>query len=188
MSLPADEVPERAEVIRDALVAVARARRRRRSIQTTLFSPSTPPGSCAFWPTRGRNWESDGMLEDPGQDRVGARTLPRRGRRRRRASRQRAQHVFYEDESVLTCSVHVDPAAGWFPHFMGFADERGAGGGEGANLNVPVDPGRVGRGEVVHAVGSASISAGTGSSSGIQRPAARRAPSASGIQARRCST
>jgi acetoin utilization deacetylase AcuC-like enzyme len=37
--------------------------------------------------------------------------------------------------------VHADPAAGWFPHFLGFEDERGAGAGEGANLNLPLAPG-----------------------------------------------
>ena len=37
--------------------------------------------------------------------------------------------------------VHVDPGAGWFPHFVGFASESGAGAGEGANLNVPLSPG-----------------------------------------------
>jgi acetoin utilization deacetylase AcuC-like enzyme len=52
-----------------------------------------------------------------------------------------AQSIFWERGDVLTCSVHVDPAAGWFPHFLGLADERGAGAGEGANLNLPVEPG-----------------------------------------------
>lgn len=52
-----------------------------------------------------------------------------------------AQAIFYEDPEVLTASVHVDPGAGWFPHFVGFADERGAGLGEGANLNELVAPG-----------------------------------------------
>jgi acetoin utilization deacetylase AcuC-like enzyme len=33
--------------------------------------------------------------------------------------------------------VHVDPGAGWFPHFVGFESETGA----GANRNVPVPPG-----------------------------------------------
>jgi acetoin utilization deacetylase AcuC-like enzyme len=44
-----------------------------------------------------------------------------------------AQAIFWEREDVLTASVHVDPAEGWFPHFLGFADETGA-----ANLNVPL--------------------------------------------------
>ena len=35
----------------------------------------------------------------------------------------------------------VDPGAGWFPHFVGFASESGAGAGEGANLNLPLSPG-----------------------------------------------
>jgi acetoin utilization deacetylase AcuC-like enzyme len=52
-----------------------------------------------------------------------------------------AQAIFWERDDVLTGSVHVDPAHGWFPHFLGFADERGGGTGEGTNLNVPLEPG-----------------------------------------------
>lgn len=52
-----------------------------------------------------------------------------------------AQGIFWDRGDVLTASVHVDPAAGWFPHFVGFADERGAGEGEGANVNIPLPPG-----------------------------------------------
>jgi acetoin utilization deacetylase AcuC-like enzyme len=37
------------------------------------------------------------------------------------------QAIFYEDPGTLTGSVHVDPGAGWFPHFCGFADETGEG-------------------------------------------------------------
>lgn len=51
------------------------------------------------------------------------------------------QDIFYDRADVLYGSVHVDPGAGWFPHFVGFADERGRGPGEGANLNRPVAPG-----------------------------------------------
>ena len=51
------------------------------------------------------------------------------------------QEIFWERGDVLVASVHVDPGAGWFPHFLGFADEHGASGGDGANLNVPVAPG-----------------------------------------------
>jgi acetoin utilization deacetylase AcuC-like enzyme len=51
------------------------------------------------------------------------------------------QAIFYERGDVLTGSVHVDPGAGWFPHFLGFADERGAGAGANANRNVPLAPG-----------------------------------------------
>jgi acetoin utilization deacetylase AcuC-like enzyme len=52
-----------------------------------------------------------------------------------------AQSIFWERGDIFTCSVHVDPAAGWFPHFLGLASERGSGAGEGANLNLPVEPG-----------------------------------------------
>jgi acetoin utilization deacetylase AcuC-like enzyme len=49
--------------------------------------------------------------------------------------------IFYDRLDVLYGSVHVDPAAGWFPHFVGHASERGAGEGAGANLNLPLAPG-----------------------------------------------
>ena len=52
-----------------------------------------------------------------------------------------AQSIFWEDGSVLCGSVHADPAAGWFPHFLGFAGETGAGAGAGANMNLPLAPG-----------------------------------------------
>lgn len=51
------------------------------------------------------------------------------------------QEIFYDDPEVLVGSVHVDPGAGWFPHFLGFEDETGAGAGDGANLNLPLAPG-----------------------------------------------
>jgi acetoin utilization deacetylase AcuC-like enzyme len=47
-----------------------------------------------------------------------------------------AQAIFWERADVLTASVHVDPAAGWFPHFLGFDDES-----RDANLNVPLAAG-----------------------------------------------
>lgn len=47
-----------------------------------------------------------------------------------------AQAIFWEREDVLTASVHADPGAGWFPHFLGFAEESGP-----ANLNLPLPPG-----------------------------------------------
>ncbi len=37
------------------------------------------------------------------------------------------QEIFYADPTVWYGSVHVDPGAGWFPHFVGFADEQGTG-------------------------------------------------------------
>jgi acetoin utilization deacetylase AcuC-like enzyme len=51
------------------------------------------------------------------------------------------QEIFYDRADVAVASLHVDPAGGWFPHFLGFADERGTGEGKGANLNVPLAPG-----------------------------------------------
>jgi acetoin utilization deacetylase AcuC-like enzyme len=47
-----------------------------------------------------------------------------------------AQAIFSERDDVLTGSVHVDPGAGWFPHFIGFAEESTQ-----TNLNVPLEPG-----------------------------------------------
>src|SRR5262249_28306571 len=51
------------------------------------------------------------------------------------------QAIFYDRADVCYASVHVDPGAGWFPHYVGHGDERGIGDGEGANLNVPLAPG-----------------------------------------------
>ena len=51
------------------------------------------------------------------------------------------QEVFWDRADVLYASVHVDPAEGWFPHIVGYEDERGGGAGEGWNLNVPVPGG-----------------------------------------------
>ena len=51
------------------------------------------------------------------------------------------QDVFYARGDVLYASLHVDPGAGWFPHYAGFADEVGIGEGAGANLNLPLAPG-----------------------------------------------
>jgi acetoin utilization deacetylase AcuC-like enzyme len=47
-----------------------------------------------------------------------------------------AQAIFRERDDVLTASVHVDPAHGWFPHFLGFAEESGP-----TNLNATLEPG-----------------------------------------------
>jgi acetoin utilization deacetylase AcuC-like enzyme len=46
------------------------------------------------------------------------------------------QEIFGGRDDVLVGSVHVDPGAGWFPHFVGFAAENDA-----ANRNVPIAPG-----------------------------------------------
>jgi acetoin utilization deacetylase AcuC-like enzyme len=51
------------------------------------------------------------------------------------------QAIFYDRADVFYGSVHVDPGAGWFPHYMGFDAERGRGAGAGANQNIPLAPG-----------------------------------------------
>jgi acetoin utilization deacetylase AcuC-like enzyme len=51
------------------------------------------------------------------------------------------QAIFYRRDDVYVGSVHVDPGAGWFPHYVGFASERGQGAGQGANRNLPLAPG-----------------------------------------------
>jgi acetoin utilization deacetylase AcuC-like enzyme len=48
--------------------------------------------------------------------------------------------IFYKRPDVFYGSVHIDPGAGWFPHFVGFADETGAGDGVGTTLNLPLAP------------------------------------------------
>ena len=51
------------------------------------------------------------------------------------------QAIFWERSDVRYGSLHVDPAAGWFPHFFGHADETGAGDGTGATRNLPLPEG-----------------------------------------------
>jgi acetoin utilization deacetylase AcuC-like enzyme len=49
--------------------------------------------------------------------------------------------IFYDRDDVLYGSVHVDPAAGWFPHVVGYAEETGAGAARGATRNLPLPEG-----------------------------------------------
>ena len=49
--------------------------------------------------------------------------------------------IFYHRADVWYGSLHVDPGAGWFPHYAGYAGERGQGAGEGRNRNLPLAPG-----------------------------------------------
>ena len=37
------------------------------------------------------------------------------------------QAIFYDRGDVFYGSLHVDPGAGWFPHYAGYADETGTG-------------------------------------------------------------
>lgn len=50
------------------------------------------------------------------------------------------QEIFYERSDVYFASLHGDPAVS-YPYFLGYADERGAGAGEGFTANYPLDPG-----------------------------------------------
>jgi len=50
------------------------------------------------------------------------------------------QTIFYGRNDVFFCSIHADPHFA-YPHFLGFADERGEGAGEGFNLNLPLPAG-----------------------------------------------
>jgi acetoin utilization deacetylase AcuC-like enzyme len=47
------------------------------------------------------------------------------------------QAIFYQRPDVFFCSIHADPNFA-YPHYVGFADERGEGDGEGFNLNLPL--------------------------------------------------
>jgi len=47
------------------------------------------------------------------------------------------QAIFYRRDDVLFVSVHADPSFA-YPHFLGFANERGESAGEGLNLNLPL--------------------------------------------------
>ena len=47
------------------------------------------------------------------------------------------QGIFYERGDVLTVSIHADPAY-YYPYVWGYAHERGAAAGLGANLNIPL--------------------------------------------------
>ncbi len=50
------------------------------------------------------------------------------------------QDIFLERGDVFFASIHADPATD-YPFFWGHADERGAGAGEGATLNLPLPRG-----------------------------------------------
>ncbi len=51
-----------------------------------------------------------------------------------------SQDIFYARDDVLFLSLHGRPEDA-FPHFLGYADERGQGAGEGFNVNYPMPPG-----------------------------------------------
>ena len=47
------------------------------------------------------------------------------------------QAIFYDRADVLVCNIHSRPEQE-FPYFLGYADETGAGAGEGYNANFPL--------------------------------------------------
>lgn len=47
------------------------------------------------------------------------------------------QEIFWERDDVLFVSLHATPESE-YPYFLGYADERGAGRGEGLTLNLPL--------------------------------------------------
>ena len=49
------------------------------------------------------------------------------------------QDIFYDRSDVLFCSLHGAPEDA-YPHFLGYADERGKGRGDGYNFNYPMPP------------------------------------------------
>lgn len=50
------------------------------------------------------------------------------------------QGIFYGRGDVLTVSLHAHPER-FYPFFWGYAEERGTGAGDGANLNLPLKRG-----------------------------------------------
>ena len=50
------------------------------------------------------------------------------------------QAIFYNRSDVYFASIHGDPKLA-FPHFLGYANEKGNGAGEGYNINYPMQPG-----------------------------------------------
>lgn len=50
------------------------------------------------------------------------------------------QDIFYDRADVLVVSLHGDPR-GFYPFYSGYAEERGAGEGEGATFNLPLPRG-----------------------------------------------
>jgi acetoin utilization deacetylase AcuC-like enzyme len=77
---------------------------------------------------------------------VAAATLRHRGARRVAILDVDAHHgngtqtIFYQRADVFVGSAHVDPGAGFFPHFLGFADETGRHAGLGTTCNLPLPP------------------------------------------------
>ena len=50
------------------------------------------------------------------------------------------QSIFYDRDDVFVANIHGSPSFE-YPHFLGYADETGAGPGAGCNLNLPLPAG-----------------------------------------------
>jgi acetoin utilization deacetylase AcuC-like enzyme len=50
------------------------------------------------------------------------------------------QAIFYESSEIFYGSLHIDPSIA-YPFFAGYSDEEGIAAGEGANCNIPLQPG-----------------------------------------------
>lgn len=74
------------------------------------------------------------------------------------------QGLFYERADVFFVSIHGDPRTE-YPFYLGHADERGAGAGEGCNLNLPLPrgtafgPWRAALGQALEAIAARGASA-----------------------------
>lgn len=90
-----------------------------------------------------RRWRLHGRLLLPQQCRHRHPGVPRPGCRRVAIldvdyhHGNGTQDIFYRRDDVLFASIHGDPRVE-YPYFLGYADERGEGAGEGCNHNYPL--------------------------------------------------
>ncbi len=85
------------------------------------------------------------LPQQRGDRRAGAAPSGCRARGRHRSGRPPRQTAPRRSSTtasdVYVGSLHVDPGTGWFPHYVGYAGERGTGEGLDANRNLPLAPG-----------------------------------------------
>jgi acetoin utilization deacetylase AcuC-like enzyme len=158
------EVPARPLVLRDALAAagapIVPARPHGDEILREVHDGGLLDHLAGVWAA----WENEGYPAQHGRDRVVPYVFPTPGMlgglepRVPPAVHGRAGLYCYDTMTligpgswasirgdaradVFYGSVHVDPGAGWFPHYAGYAGERGRDEGAGANRNLPLAPG-----------------------------------------------
>lgn len=151
--IDADELPERADRIRASLVDAGARVVDAQSHDDAALVAVHDPGLVDFLRTAWEAWHQTELPDDVTRSSFGGScylnnaAIAAQYLRDRGASRvalldvdahhgNGAQTIFWERDDVPTASVHVDPAEGWFPHFLGFADESGP-----TNLNVTLEPG-----------------------------------------------